>query len=103
MESLIIYGYVTAVGFVLAGVLSSFVQLVSGEPMRFGLQPNSILASLGGVLLRVVAGPAILMRNAWRGMRFEARPKFWFGLSVIVAAWWSLFIGAILIDLALSI
>jgi len=103
MESLIVYAYVTAVGFVLAGILSSFVQLVSGEPMRFGLQPASVVSSLGGVLLRFIAGPAILMRNAWRGMRLEARPKFWFGLSVIVAAWWSLFIGALLIDLALKL
>lgn len=47
MQSLAIYLYVTAVGFVAAGVLSSFVQLVSGEPMRFGIEPNSILASIG--------------------------------------------------------
>jgi hypothetical protein len=84
-------------------VLASFVQLVSGQPMCFGLEPNSILASLGGALLRVFAGPAILMRNAWRGMWIEARPKFWFGLSTAIAALWSLFIGALLIDLALTL
>ena len=67
MESVIIYTYLTAVGFVMAGVLSSFVQLVSGEPMRFGLQTSSMLSSLGGVLLRVFAGPAILMRNGLAG------------------------------------
>jgi len=60
---------VTAAGFVAAGLLASFVQLVSGEPMRFGVEPNSLLASVGGVILRVLAGPAILMRNAWRGLR----------------------------------
>jgi len=81
MQSVVIYSYVTACGFVLAGVLASFVQLVSGQPMRFGVEPDSILASLGGVVLRVFAGPAILMRNAWRGMWIEARPKVWFGLS----------------------
>ena len=35
-----IYLYVTAVGFVAAGILASFVQLLSGEPMRFELSPN---------------------------------------------------------------
>ena len=60
-----IYLYITAVGFVAAGVLASFVQLVSGEPVRFELEPQSILALIGGVLIRVLAGPAILMRNAW--------------------------------------
>jgi len=103
MEDVFIYAYVAAVGFVLAGVLSSFVQLVSGEPVRFGLQPTSLLSSIGGVLLRVVAGPAILMGNAWRGMRIEARPKIWFGLSALIAAWWSLFIGALLIDFVLKL
>jgi hypothetical protein len=103
MESLIVYSYVMACGFALAGVLSSFVRLVSGEPMGFGLQPTSIVSSLGGVLLRVFAGPEILMRTAWRAMWMESRPKFWFGLSAIVAAWWSLFIGALLIDLVLKL
>lgn len=98
MQSFAIYLYVIAVGFVAAGVLSSFVQFVSGEPMRFGIEPNSLLASIGGVLLRVLAGPAILMRNAWRGLRLEARPKIWFGLSTMIAAVWSLFSGAVLLD-----
>jgi hypothetical protein len=103
MQFLAIYLYVIAVGFVAAGVLASFVQLLSGQPMRFGIEPNSILASLGGVLLRVWAGPAILMRNAWRGLRIQSRPKIWFGLSAMIAAVWSLFSGAVLLDLLLSL
>ncbi|WP_069442756.1 DUF6949 family protein [Methyloceanibacter superfactus] len=103
MGPAIVYLYVTACGFVLAGVLSSFVQLVSGEPMRFGVEPKSTLSSIGGVILRVFAGPAILMRNAWRGMLIEARPKVWFGASLAVAALWSLFSGALLIDLILTL
>jgi hypothetical protein len=97
------YLYVTAVGFVVAGILASFVHLVSGEPMRFNLEPRSISASIGGVLLRVLAGPAILMRNAWRGMKIQARPKIWFGVSAAIAAVWSLFSGAVLIDLILNL
>ena len=96
-----IYLYVTAVGFVAAGMLASFVQLISGEPMRFMVEPNSLLASIGAVILRVLAGPAILMRNAWRGLRIQARPKIWFGLSAAIAAVWSVFTGALLLDLIL--
>ena len=84
-------------------MLASFVQLVSGEPMRFGDEPKSLLASIGGVLLRVLAGPAILMRNAWRGLRLQSRPKIWFGLSAAIAAVWSLFSGAVLLDLILNL
>jgi hypothetical protein len=103
MQSVVVYSYLIACGFVLAGVLASFVQLFSGQPMRFGVEPKSMLASLGGVVLRVFAGPAILLRNAWRGMQIEARPKVWFGLSAAIAALWSLFIGALLIDLVLTL
>lgn len=103
MLSLAIYLYVTAVGFVMAGVLASFVQLVSGEPMRFGMEPSSIYASFCGVLLRVAAGPAILMRNAWRGLKIQARPKIWFGISAAIAAVWSLFSGALLLDLIVKL
>ena len=103
MQSLAIYLYVTAVGFVTAGVLASFVQLVSGEPMRFGVEPKSLLVSIGGVLLRVLAWPAILMRNAWRGLRLQGRPKIWFGVSAAIAAVWSLLSGAFLLDLILKL
>ena len=103
MQFLAIYLYATAVGFVAAGVLASFVQLVSGQPMRFGIEPDSILASLGGVMLRVLAGPAILMRNAWWGLRLKGRPKVWFGVSAAIAAAWSLISGALLLDLILNL
>ena len=70
--------------------------------MRFGIEPCSVLASAGAVLLRVLAGPAILMRNAWRGIRIEARPKGWFCLSAAIAAMWSLLSGALLLDVILT-
>jgi hypothetical protein len=103
MQSLAVYVYVAAVGFVSAGVLASFVQFISGKPMRFGMEPNSIHGSIGGVLLRVAAGPAILMRNAWRGLYLKGRPKFWFGISAAIAAVWSLFSGAVLLDIVLRL
>ena len=52
MQSFAVYLYVTAVGFVTAGLPTSFVQLISGQPMRFGIEPCSVLASVGAVLLR---------------------------------------------------
>ena len=103
MRWVAVYLYITAVGFVAAGLLASFVQLISGEPMRFRIEPDSVLASIGGVLLRVLAGPAILMRNAWRGMVIERRPMGWFGASLAIAAVWSLFSGAVLLDLIMTL
>jgi Family of unknown function (DUF6949) len=72
------------------------------RPARLGrADAVSLLASLGGVILRVLAGPAILMRNAWRGLRIQA--KIWFGVSAAIAAVWSMFSGALLLDLILEL
>jgi hypothetical protein len=101
MQILGIYLYVTAVGFVAAGILSSFVQLVSGAPMRFTPGSQSIHASIGEVVLLVFAGPAVLMRNAWGG--FQGRPKVWFGISAAIAAVWSLWFGLLLVMLMLEL
>jgi hypothetical protein len=96
-----LYLYVMAVGFVAAGLSASFAQLVSGEPLKFSIEPGSLLASIAGVMLRVVAGPVILMRNAWRGLLIERRAPIWLGLSTVIAGTWSLFSGALLLDLIL--
>jgi hypothetical protein len=99
----LVFVYVFAVGFVTAGVLSSFIQLVSGQPMRFAVEHRFFAAAIASVVLRVFAGPEILMRNAWRGMAFENRPQGWFWLAAGVALFWSLLIGALLIDILLSV
>jgi hypothetical protein len=62
-----------------------------------------IPASIGAMLLRVLAGPAILMRNAWRGLTLQARPKIWFGISAVIAAVWGLLSGAVLLNLILKL
>lgn len=103
MSTLGVNLYIMAVGFVTAGIVASFVQLVSGKPARFELAPESLLGSIGGVMLGLAAGPAILMRNAWCGMRIEARPPVWFLLSLTIAAVWSLFSGAIVLGLLISV
>ena len=72
--------YVTAVGFVTAGVLASFAQLVSGEPLRFGIEARSLTISVIAVFLCALAGPEILMRNSWRAAKARSRSPVWLGL-----------------------
>lgn len=98
-----IHLYVMAIGFTAAGLVASFVQLVSGQPLRFNIEPSSVLASLGGVLLRVLCGPVILMSNTLVDAKQRSRSPVWLGLSVLVAGVWSLFSGALLLDLVLKL
>jgi hypothetical protein len=99
MHYVAIHLYAIALGFAAAGVVASFVQLVSGQPLRLSFDPSSILASLGGVMLRLVCGPALLMRNTWVDAKQRTRQPVWLGLSVVIAGLWSLFSGALLIGI----
>ena len=72
------YILVTATGFVAAGLVASLFQLVTGHPLRFGFTPNSGLVAATGILARVAAGPAIIMRNALRAAwREDGSPIGW--------------------------
>src|SRR4029078_8325951 len=85
MHYVAIHLYAIAIGFTAAGLLASFAQLVAGEPLRLSFEPSSILASLGGVRLRVLCGPALLMRNTWVDAKQRTRQPVWLGLSVLIA------------------
>ena len=103
MLDLAILLYVVAVGFVAAGILTSFIQLVSGERLAFSFEGSTLVASVGGVFLRTFAGPAILMGNVVRAAKSRAYPPVWLGLSTLIAGVWSLFLGLVLLDLALTL
>ena len=53
-------------------------------------------------MLRVLCGPALLMRNTWVDAKQRTRQPVWLGLSVLIAGMWSLFSGALLIGIMLK-
>ncbi|GBE41965.1 hypothetical protein BMS3Bbin10_00021 [bacterium BMS3Bbin10] len=95
----LLYAYVTAIGFCAAGLCTSAWQLVTGLPLKFGLQAEHSLAAIFGVLARVMAGPVIVMRNAIRGAAIEGRAPLWLALSTFISTLWSFFIGVIMLEL----
>ncbi|MEJ1161112.1 DUF6949 family protein [Prosthecomicrobium sp. N25] len=95
--------YAVAAGFVSAGVLASFYQLVTDQPPAFLLDGDGILAGIAAMLICVFAGPFIIMRNAIRGRLIERRPFGWLAVSAGIAAGWSLCSGIVVIEFALAI
>lgn len=93
------YVYVTATGFCVAGLCTSSWQLVTGLPLKFGLQAEHSVPAFLGVFARVMAGPAIVMRNAIRGALVEGRAPFWLALSTFISAIWSFFTGVIILEM----
>ena len=95
--------YAAAAGFVAAGLLGSFYQLLTNEPPHFMMRADGWIASLIGVLVCIFAGPFIIMRHAIRGRRLEGRPLGWLAASAAIAAGWSLCSGIIVIEFVLVV
>lgn len=93
----------TATGFVSAGILASFYQLVTDEPARFDIGGDRLMTGVAMIILLMFAGPAILMRNAVRGRMIEGRPIGWLFASGSIAAGWSLCSGVVVLQFALAL
>lgn len=103
MFEVFLYGYVTAVGFVFAGLCQSLAQWVTGRPLGFALETDAGLPAIAGIFGRMFAGPAILMRNAVLGAVREGREPFWLVLSTFIAAIWSFLSGILVLAVVLSV
>ncbi|WP_349357430.1 DUF6949 family protein [Stappia sp.] len=103
MIDLAIAAYIGAAGFVMAGILGSFYQLVTGEPLRFSISLETWLKGVATGFLCVFAGPFIIMRNAIRGHRIEHRPLGWLVASSTIAGMWSICSGVFVLQLAFTV
>ncbi len=99
MPEYLFYIYVTAIGFCAAGLCTSAWKLVTGRPLKFGLQVDQTGQAILGVLARVLAGPVIVMRNAIKGAVVEGRAPLWLALSTFISTIWSFFSGVVLLEM----
>ena len=99
MSEYLFYLYVTAIGFCVAGLCTSTWKLVTGHPLKFGLQVDKTGQAILGVFTRVLAGPVIVMRNAIKGAVIEERAPYRLALSTFISTIWSFFTGVVLLDL----
>jgi len=89
---------VLAIGFAVAGMLSSAYQVVTTRPPSFrllerGPSPRAIAA----VPFLVFAAPFIIMRNTIRGRRIERRRLEFVMLATTLAGCWSLMSGTVVV------
>lgn len=85
---------ILALGFALAGALTSAFQVWVETPAGFGLlQQEEMSKSLAAVPFLVFAAPFIIMRNTLRGRRIERRRFEFVMMATIIAGFWSLMSG----------
>jgi O-antigen/teichoic acid export membrane protein len=89
---------VLSFGFSVAGVLATGYQLVTAQPPSFlilgdGARPKAVAS----VVFLVFAAPFIIMRNTVRGRRIEQRNFIPAMLSTVIAGFWSLMSGTVMV------
>lgn len=103
MSGIFLYIYIVAFGFVAAGICASTARLMTGRALGFSVDPSmGLINALCGVFVRVLAGPAILMRNSILGALTDRRPVYWLALSAMIATVWSFFSGIVLLQILLG-
>jgi hypothetical protein len=87
-----------AIGFAVAGLLSSGYQLAASRPASFALLFRGARPSmLAAVPFLIFAAPFIIMRNTVRGSRLEQRRIEFVLLGTVLAGFWSLMSGTIVV------
>jgi hypothetical protein len=94
--------FALALGFAFAGVIATGYQAVTRRPASFRLlQRGPRPAAFAAVPLLAFAAPFIIMRNTIRGRRLEDRHIGVVMLATVVAGFWSLMSGTVVV-MALS-
>jgi len=87
-----------AIGFAVAGLLSSGYQLAASRPASFALLFRGARPSmLAAVPFLIFAAPFIIMRNTVRGSRLEQRRIEFVLLGAVLAGFWSLMSGTVVV------
>lgn len=95
--------YAGAIGFVAAGITTSFYKMVTSERARFGPNGSGVLPLASAFLFGAVSGPVIVVTEALRSRRSERIPMAWVWIGVGVAGLWSCCSGILLLHLILTL
>ena len=87
-----------ALGFAVAGLMSTAYQALTHRPASFHLLGGGPgPATFAAVPFLAFAAPFIIMRNTLRGRRIERRRMEFVMLATITASFWSMMSGTILV------
>jgi hypothetical protein len=89
-----------AIGFALAGALTSGFQALAQQQASFDLlEDRAAPRALAAVPFLAFAAPFIIMRNTLRGRRFERRRFEFVMLATILAGFWSMMSGTFVVTM----
>ncbi|HVY57045.1 MAG TPA: hypothetical protein VHA77_04270 [Xanthobacteraceae bacterium] len=88
-----------AMGFAVAGLISTTYQLLAKQPASFRLlEQGPRPSTFAAIPLLVFAAPFIIMRNTIRGRRIEGRRFEFVMIATVIAGLWSLMSGTVVVS-----
>jgi hypothetical protein len=87
-------------GFAFAGLMASAFQLVANRWPSFSMLEARDSSAVAALPLLLLTAPVIILRNTLRGRRFERRPIGFVALATIIACFWSMGCGALILRIA---
>jgi hypothetical protein len=90
------------VGFAFAGLVASAFELFARRKASFHLLQMGGVGAVASVPVVIFAAPFLIIRNTIRGRAIEGRPFPFVMLATIIAGFWSLACGQVLMSFAMS-
>jgi hypothetical protein len=87
-------------GFAFAGFLASAFELTTHRKASFHLLQSGGVLALASIPVIVFSAPFIILRNTVRGKQIEGRPFHFVMIATIIAGFWSLMSGRLVLDVA---
>ncbi len=103
MFELMILLYCAAVGFVAAGIVSSFRQMLSAEPPQFKMAGERWTVLLASLAYFAFTGPVLVFRAVVSGRLGERRSLTWTLAGITVVGLWSVCLGLIVLQVILVV
>ena len=103
MPDIVLFLYAAVVGFVVAGLTASAYRVVTSEPVRFGAKGAGLSSAIAALVVGLLLGPAIIVRQAFASVRSGEVPSSWAAAGVMVAFVWSCVLGIAILAVAESL
>jgi hypothetical protein len=89
---------VLLIGFAVAGLLATGYQVITERPLSFRLLNQGLrLVTFLSIPVLTFAAPFVIMRNVIRGRRIERRRFEFVMLATVLAGFWSLMSGTVVV------
>lgn len=88
------------IGFAFAGLVASAFELFTHRKAGFSLLQHGGVTAVASVPIVIFAAPFLILRNTIRGRAIEGRPVHFVMLATIIAGFWSLASGQVLLGVA---